>query len=422
MRLLHTSDWHLGQDFYKFDRSFEHRRFLDGVVQTLVDEKIDVLLIAGDVFDVSNPPAAAQRMFFEFLADAKRRVPHLQTVVIAGNHDSGARLEAPAELLRNFAVTVVGRVVSTAQGIVSGEAFLVPLFAHKQGVPDAGSPAAVCIALPFLKNADVQWSDQNCPYPEAVVRCYRQAITAARAQFGDAIPLIAMGHMHARGGQNSKDSERPIIIGGEESVPLAELADEFSYIALGHLHLAQDVGGHPHIRYSGSPLPMSFSEINYTHQMVVVELNVDKKISLKPFPIARPVEFIRCPSRPLEIDEVLNELSALALPPLSEAQYPYLEVPVRLSGPVPELRSQIETALKNKCIRLVKVSPHRPEGVENSPAEKRDRPIGLDSLRSLDPLTVMSDLHQRKYQSKPDDDLLKAFREVLIDVSTGHAE
>ncbi|MEY3901444.1 MAG: hypothetical protein RL189_750 [Pseudomonadota bacterium] len=418
MRLLHTSDWHLGQDFYKFDRSFEHRRFLDGVLATLVDEKIDVLLIAGDVFDVSNPPASAQRMFFEFLAEAKRRVPHLQTVVIAGNHDSGARLEAPAELLRNFAVTVVGRVVSTPQGIMSAEPFLVPLFSTS----DSSKPAAVCLAVPFLKNADVQWSDQNCSYPEAVVRCYRQAIAEAKAKFGDELPLIALGHLHARGGQNSKDSERPIIIGGEESVPLAELADELSYIALGHLHLAQEVSGRAHIRYSGSPLPMSFSEINYAHQMVVVELNGEREISLKQIRIARPVEFLRCPSRALGIDEVLTELSSLEYPSVEVQQQPYLEVPVKLSGPVPELRNQIETVLKNKNVRLVKVSPQRSQEAEDSPAGKRDRPIGLDSLRSLDPLTVMSDLHQRKYQSRPDDELLRAFQEVLIGVSLEGAQ
>lgn len=421
MRLLHTSDWHLGQDFYKFERSFEHRQFLDSLLQTLEDENIDVLLIAGDVFDVSNPPAAAQRMFFEFLAEAKRRVPHLQTVVIAGNHDSGARLEAPAELLRNFAVTVVGRVVSTSQGVSSTEPFLVPLFRRNQDASHGENPAAVCVALPFLKNADVQWSDQNCPYPDAVVRCYRQAVDAAKAKFGDGLPLIAMGHLHARGGQSSKESERPIVIGGEESVPLAELADVFSYIALGHLHLAQEVAGHPHIRYSGSPLPMSFSEINYAHQMVVVELDGERKISLKQIRMARPVEFLRCPSRALGIDEVLTELSLLDYPAVDAAHQPYLEVPVRLSGPVPELRNQIETALKNKNVRLVKVTPSRPENAQGSAAEKRDRPIGLDSLRSLDPLTVMSDLHQRKYQSKPDDELLKAFQEVLIDVSSEDA-
>ena len=108
MRLLHTADWHLGQTFYQFERSYEHQCFLDWLLETLVSEAIDALLIAGDIFDNTNPSAAAQRQLYRFLAAAKRRLPKLAIVIIAGNHDSGGRLEAPTPLLEGFDITVIG--------------------------------------------------------------------------------------------------------------------------------------------------------------------------------------------------------------------------------------------------------------------------------------------------------------------------
>lgn len=418
MRFLHTSDWHLGQDFHKFDRAHEHRQFLAWLTDTLVDTRTDVLLIAGDVFDVANPPAFAQRMFFEFIVETRRRCPHLQTIVIAGNHDSGARLEAPAELLKGYGTTVVGRVTSASSGLAAGENFIMPLYSA--GV--AEKPRALCLGLPFFKNADLQWSEKSCAYTDAVLRAYRQAITEARQRYGTEIPLIGMGHLHARGGTSSLDSERRLVIGGEEAVPLQELAQEFSYIALGHLHLAQKVGECENVRYSGSPLPMSFSELNYPHQVVLGELKDDNSVALEVLRIKRPVDLLRVPAKPMPVEDVLAALAQLELPTLPVPEQPYLEVPVLLTGPVPDLRHRIETVLKGKPVRLAKISPARPGASVESRGERQedaDRPTlaGLDSLRKLDPLAVFRDLHARKYGQSPDDELGRLFEEIMRDVS-----
>lgn len=420
MRLLHTSDWHLGQDFYKFDRTYEHQQFLSWLLQTLVEKNVDVLLIAGDVFDVSNPSAQAQRMFFEFLVEARRRSPDLQTIVIAGNHDSGARLEAPAHLLKSFAVTVVGRVTSSRDGLSANDKtndqFLIPLYSKQQKSSD---PAAICLALPFLRAADVQWTDDLLSYPDAIVRAYEQGIAMAREQYGDKIPLIGMGHFHARGGQSSMDSERRLVIGGEEAVLLGSLAEQFAYFALGHLHLPQSVGGHGHVRYSGSPLPMSFSELHYPHQAVLVDL-ADGRVSVhEPLRVPRAVNILRCPKEVKPFEDALRELSALELPECAVDQQPYLEVPIRLSGPTPDYRVRIEEALKGKPVRLVKITPSRAA----ASSERTQGPLadlaGLAALRQLDPVLIFSDVHQRKYSTQPDDEIAQAFSQIMRELAEG---
>jgi exonuclease SbcD len=412
MRLLHTSDWHLGQDLHRHDRQFEHRKFLEWLLKVVEEQRIDALLIAGDVFDTANPPASAQRMFFDFLRLAHASFEHLQIVVIAGNHDSPARMEAPAELLKEFSVNVIGRVTSTPQGMESPESFLLPLCAR-----GSKEPKAICVALPFLRTADVQWPSDATSYTDAVVRAYEQAMNHARAQYGSEIPLIAMGHMHARGGVTSEDSERKLVIGGEEAVPLAKLAKDFAYVALGHLHLAQRVAEFEHIRYSGSPIPMSFSEINYPHQVVLIELKENGNSQIDPIRVPRAVEMIRCPAASQSLEVVLSELSLLKLPNCPLSEQPFLEIPVTLKGPTPDMRIRIEEILKNIPVRLGRIVVSR----ESKNIGKSQQPelLGLDALRRIDPLAVFLNLHERKYSCAPVDDLLKDFSQALREVNSG---
>ena len=144
MRLLHTSDWHLGQTLHDFDRGDEHQRFLNWLLDALEAEQIDALLIAGDIFDNPNPSADAQKQFYHFLTEAKRRMPHLDIVIIAGNHDSAGRLEAPASLLQVLGVTVVGcaRTASRRPGTGSTDyAAPQPAGRHRRLVPGDSLPA-----------------------------------------------------------------------------------------------------------------------------------------------------------------------------------------------------------------------------------------------------------------------------------------
>lgn len=411
MRLLHTSDWHLGQDFYRHDRHAEHKSFLDWLIRTLESEAIDVLLLSGDVFDTSNPPASAQRLFYDFIRKAHEQCKGLHTVVVAGNHDSPGRIEAPAQLLSEFNVSVVGRVSYENKKCTSQLPFILPLRRR-----NAEHVEAVCVALPFLRSADLQAEQAGCSYSDGVLQVYQQACAQARELYGAERPLIAMGHMHARGGTTSEQSERRLVIGGEEAVALGTLSHEFAYVALGHLHLAQAVGGHEHIRYSGSPLPLSFSEINYPHQVVRIDIS-SNRASIHKIPVPRCVEMLRVPAAPQVLSVVLEELEKLNLQPRPLEQRPYLEVPIIRDQPLPELRAKLEETLKDVPVRLTRIVFSKPEQEEKI---ERAAPLaGLDTLRTVNPVSVLERLHEKKFSQPMSEQMRQTFSEAVREVNSG---
>jgi exonuclease SbcD len=406
VRLLHTSDWHLGQTLHDFDRSYEHERFLDWLLDTLEAEQIDALLIAGDVFDNPNPSAEAQKQFYHFLTEAKRRAPSLDIVIIAGNHDSAGRLEAPASLLQAFNATVVGCVTRDAQGNLEFDRLIAPL-RNRQG-----DIAAWCLAIPFLRPGDVpKVATDGDAYLEGVRQLYRQALDYALERWEDGQAIVALGHCHMHGGQTSEDSERRIVIGGAEALPIDTFNPAIAYVALGHLHRAQQVGDQQRIRYSGSPLPMSFNEIHYPHQVVRVDLNGGTVQEITPLRVPRPVDLLRIPQHPALIDDVINQLQALNLPDCSRNEQPYLQVRVQLTAPEPGLRAKIEAVLDQKPVRLARIETTYGGHTDHDSADQLQ---SLDDLGRLQPDDIFKKLYRHKYQVEPDSELLAAFSQLLL--------
>ncbi len=255
MKLIHTADWHLGQSFHGQERHAEHRAFLDWLLDTLVERRADALLVAGDLFDVVNPSLRAQELLYDFIVSAHQRLPRLDIVLIAGNHDSGNRIELPAPLMKRLRTHALGRVNWLDDGRLDAERLLVPL------TDSDGETRAWCLALPFLRPAEVTGTgpgdaadDGDCrnDYVAGIERVHRQLIDAARDKRQPGQALVAMSHAHLHGAAVSEASERPIVIGGEESISASLFPAEIAYVALGHLHRAQQVG-EARIRYSGSP-------------------------------------------------------------------------------------------------------------------------------------------------------------------------
>ena len=406
MRLLHTSDWHLGQTLHTFDRGYEHQCFLDWLLDTLETEQTDALLIAGDVFDNANPSAASQRQLYRFLAQAKRRVPHLDIVLIAGNHDSPGRLEAPAPLFEAFDATVVGHVTRNSRGEIELDRLVAPLRNRD------GEIAAWSLAVPFLRPGDLpRVETAGDPYLEGVALLYRQALDHALNRQENGQAIVALGHCHMSGGQTSEDSERRIVIGGAEALPVEVFDPVIAYAALGHLHRTQTVGGQGRVRYCGSPLPMSFAEIAYPHQVVRVDLDGGSVREIAEIRIPRPVELLRAPAQPAPLDEVLDALAALDLPDRPRDAQPYLEVRVRLNAPEPGLRARVDAVLDGKPVRLAKIEPTYGGRADNATA---DGPQSLDDLGRLQPDDIFKQLHWRKYGEESSAALLEAFRELLL--------
>ncbi|MBK5374407.1 exonuclease SbcCD subunit D C-terminal domain-containing protein [Pseudomonas sp. TH08] len=407
MRLFHTSDWHLGQNLHGQERDFEHACFLEWLLGQLKLAQPDVLLIAGDIFDTVNPPVKAQERLYDFIVSAHEQQPLLTIVMIAGNHDSGSRIELPAPLMRRLRTHALGRVLWLDDGQLDAERLLLPL-------PDkTGEIAAWCLALPFLRPAEVTGAHLGDNYLRGIGQVHEWLIAAANAKRQPGQALIAISHAHMAGGSVSEDSERSLIIGNAEALPASLFGPSISYVALGHLHKPQKVNGEERIRYSGSPIPLSFSEIKYEHQILDVLLEGETLISVESKHIPRSVQLQRIGPAPLA--EILLQLADLPnIDLLAETQrQPWLEVRVTLDEPQPDLRHQVENALQGKAVRLVRIAA---EYAGNRGADGEEDGTTLIELDQLTPQELFSRAWLDNYGNEVDEQTLKDFAELLQDV------
>ncbi len=272
MKILHTSDWHLGRSLYGRKRYEESSAFLDWLNQTIEEEKIDALLVAGDVFDTSTPSNRAQELYYRFLCRVAGSCCR-HVVVIAGNHDSPSFLNAPKELLRALNVYVVGSITDPLDDEV------IVLYA------DAKPEAIVC-AVPYLRDKDIRTvepgetiDDKNVKLVEGLKKHYADIFQIAEQKRTeiihaghDRIPILAMGHLFTAGGKTvDGDGVRELYVGSLAHVGKDVFPSSFDYLALGHLHVPQVVGSEEHIRYCGSPIPMGYGEATQEKKVVIIE-------------------------------------------------------------------------------------------------------------------------------------------------------
>jgi exonuclease SbcD len=402
MRIIHTSDWHLGQELHGFDRGVEHDAFLDWLAGQLIDLNADALIVTGDVYDTVNPPIPAQQRLYQFVSRALTQSPHLQIVFIGGNHDSAARLELPTPLLDANRVYLIGGMPRHRGHLVASR-LLIPLR------DESGTPCTVCAAVPYLRPGDLPTVDAG---ESPLRRLYRQVIESANAVRGH-LPLIVTGHLHMSGGAVSELSERRIVIGGEEAISSDIFPACVAYAALGHLHKPQAISGQTVIRYAGSPFPMSVTEKDYHHSVVVIDLDKTHGMKTDVVRTPRPIAFLRVPTvgaAPLDIVE--DGIRRLELDDPGEHRRPFLEVAVKLDGVEPELRRRIEAALEGKPVRLTRIV-RQTEGPEGTLADAVEGGTALDAL---EPAHVFARRHAEQYGVAPPDDLRQAFNEVLTSI------
>lgn len=409
MKILHTADWHIGQLFHGYDRTNEHQLFLDWLVDTLHKEQIDVLLISGDVFDMANPSAISVKQFYQFLNQATSKSPQLQIIVTAGNHDSANRLESPKPLLESFSIQIVGMIEKDSTGAIDYVKLMIPL------KDKTGNITAWCIAVPFLRMGDYPAITGSVnPYTDGVSRFYEEAYQHAltKKQTGQAI--VALGHLHAQQAQLSDmDKNERLIMGGVESISAAAFHPDIAYVALGHIHKAQIIGGKEHIRYSGSPLPMSFSERNYKHQVITFELQGESAINIKSIEIPIAVPVISVPVKHETIEEVINQLQKLPDATGSLESAPYLEVRVLEDKPDPSRRHKIEQALEGKYARLATINV-KSSAIQNAGKTSSEPNQKLDDLKPVD---IFSKIYESTYGSQAPADMLQLFNEVTQEIS-----
>ena len=404
VHFLHTSDWHLGQFFHNHDREFEHAQFLTWLLEQIKTKQPHALLIAGDIFDVINPASSAQRQLYQFLADAHDLAPHMQTLMIAGNHDSGYRIEQVEPLLAKFNAKAVGIVGRTAENTLNLDRLLIPIYDRDKNI------IAWCLTLPYLRSAEITGLNEHTSNNQnAISYLHQQLIAEAKARKQPHQALILMSHAHMQGGETS-DSERPIIVGNEEALSTALFDDVIDYVALGHLHKPQKVG-QPHIRYSGSPIPLSFSEINYKHQIVEVridpQLEDEARFQFEALLIPRSVRLHRLRGELNEIFEQIRTLEHGEIEAIDQREYIDIEYHTA-TPPPPNLRQTFEDALPPNRYRLVRIS-------------RQYQAINLDDAQAqkihLEPPTPKRLFEQLwlKQGYSADDSVLKDFLSLIIE-------
>ena len=394
MRIIHTADWHIGRTLAGHVRDHEHRAVLAEVVSIVARCEADALVIAGDVFDHQNPSGEAQRLFYETLVALKQVRPQLQIVVTSGNHDSAGRLEAPRQLLEAMGVHVVGNVRRVAGGI-DAMRHLVPLTDRRgevaANVLAVSYPTAACLP-PF---GGIEIPDGASPIAAATRALYAELMEGTRrAQAG--LPLIVTGHLHVAGGIESEGAERRILVGGQHAVSPDVFPPEAAYVALGHLHKAQGIGRET-IRYSGSLLPLSATELSYAHGVTLLTLG-NAGIEVGHLPLQRPVPFLRLPEHgDARLDELGDRLKALELPDMAVELRPFVQVRLAREGLGAGFRAELDRIADGFPVRVVetRVAPASIEPADPDSGETFRR------LAELEPADLFRQAFERAHGAAP---------------------
>lgn len=402
MRLLHTADWHIGQYFFGYDRKEEHKFFFEWLKKTIREYNPDALLVSGDVFDSPNPSAESQKIYFRFLREVSLGNPNLQIIITAGNHDSAARLEAPGPLLEDMNIRIKGIIRKNEDGLIDYQNLFVPLSKDNQ-------INGWCIAVPYLRQGDYPNAES---YSKGVKEMYDNLYNELLKVKEPHVPIIVMGHLQATGSEVSENdrSERTIIGGLECISPEVFDRKDIVYTALGHLHKAQRVSGRENVRYSGSPLPMSFAEKNYKQGINLIEIEKDELKQISRIDFEPPVKLISLPKTPKPLDEVLSEISQL---PNGEvhSDSPYLELKVLITEPEPSMRNQIEEALKGKSVRLTSAVPYKLKH------NKESKAITYEELRTINPMEMAEDVFLSRFGNEMPDSMKSLLQNVIEEVN-----
>jgi len=349
MRILHTSDWHLGRTLYGRKRYDEFAAFLSWLTDLIKIRQVDILLLAGDVFDNSTPGNRAQELYYGFLAGlAGTGCRHV--VIIAGNHDSPTFLDAPQTLLKALHIHVIG----AAREKPADECLVLK--------DSQGQPEAIICAVPYLHDRDIRTVEADETQADkdrkmiAGIREHYAAVCAVaesqRQALGCAVPIIALGHLFAAGGQTVEgDGVRELYVGSLAHVGTDIFPAAIDYLALGHLHVPQRLNGADHLRYSGSPLPMGYGEARQEKQVVLVDFaGYHPSVSEQAVPCFQQLERI---SGPLEA--IMNRLDHLK----AEQSAAWIEIEYTGEDIISDLREQIDERIAGTALEVRRIKNKR---------------------------------------------------------------
>ena len=404
MRFLHTSDIHLGQRFHRRDRQREHSEYLSWLRDRFVETEADAVLIAGDVFDVASPPSYAREQLAGFVHDIRQAGGQL--IIMGGNHDSPLTLSENLKPWGLLSALVIPGIAPEDPG------------ANVHVIPKRdGTPGMVLCAVPFIHERQIVRSvagqsdeERRGALGKAIAQYYRDIYTAAQAkldELGLALPTVATGHLTTVGASTS-ESVKEIYVGNLDAFP-TDLLPPADYVALGHIHRGMKVGGHEHIRYCGSPIALSFDELNREKEVLLVGFGADRTLNVEPIGVPRFQAMGRISA---SIDGLAEALDAyLADNPADPDRPTWLEVAITDAGYLPDLGERIGQLIEGRPVEVLRTSSSR----------RGQGDAGIDAMpEALDQLTpgqVFESLLEKRGKDVPPDRLPRV-RELFITVAT----
>lgn len=408
MKILHTSDWHLGATFHDRVRDADEDHALDQLVTIARERAVDAVVIAGDVFDTANPGAAEQRRWYRTLQRLVGEAGVGTVVAIAGNHDSGLRLEGPRELLASQRVLVRGFLPRDANPADC----VVPVLDR------AGIQRAWCTLVPYLREGDLLRAGDGDGAGEdrqqRLARALHRRWAEVRAVVPQGLPWIAVGHAFATGGRVG-GAESPVLVevGNLGNAEVATLAEGCSYAAFGHLHRPQIIGGKNHWRYCGALLPSGFDEAGQERSVVVAELPSDgSPAACEIIPLLPFRNYLRVVG---SLDAVQATLRTLP-EPAPETPTPWLQATVQLDAPLPGLARIISEIAHSRGWSSVATHIQRGGQAAGTPGFSAANGQMPPELDSLPPGEVFRLLHQHLYNADPSAALKSSFTDLLATV------
>jgi exonuclease SbcD len=399
MKILHTSDWHLGRSLYGRQRYDEFEAFLGWLLATIQQHDVRTLLVSGDIFDNSTPSTRAQELYYRFLGQTIRSsCRHI--VIIAGNHDSPAFLDAPQQLLKALDIHIVGHGRHLPEEEV--------LVLHDEHC----NPELIVCAVPYLHDRDIRTSEtgesadqKEQKLLEGIRTHYANAAALAeqkRKELGGDIPVVAMGHLFTAGGQTvDGDGVRELYVGSLAHVTAGIFPENLDYVALGHLHVPQTVNHTDTIRYSGSPLPMGFGEARQHKSVCLVEFQgTIPTVHSLGVPVFQRLESIRG-----NLDTLMARIRELT----AENETIWLEIIYEGAEVIGDLREQLESAVKGTLLDIIRVNNQR---IIDRVLERTQPEETLDDLDIHDVFSRCLDAHDIPQEQRPA--LTATYREAVF--------
>ena len=396
MKILHTSDWHLGHRLHEQSQHEEQSLFLNGLKNYIAESNIDILLVSGDIFDTGAPSTQSLKLYYDFLINL-RTTACKHIVITGGNHDAPGTLNAPKELLQALSIHVTGKATEN----VGEEVF-------KLSVDDE---EVIIAAVPYLRDQDIRkatagesFEQVEYRYKQALIRHYAEVAAHCLELKNDMTPVIAMGHLFAVGGTTS-ESELSIYVGNLGDIGAGDFPEIFDYVALGHLHRPQKVGGSDHIRYCGSPYPLSFGETGYNKQIIVIETEKGKVKKTEEVPLPEYRKLIRVKGTPEECIIRLRQIGEEEHSPV-----PWAEVVLVRHPDTSVAFGEMNKAVEGLNIEVLKVTldtERKMQGLEKLIENSKH-------VRELSPTEVFKmKCKEQDFDLENNPDIFDAFHEAL---------